>query len=250
MIRKLTVAGVCALIALLIAMPAHASHGGVHPTFRTEEVFFHCNGDTKLYNANWLLNLGAESSYVPWDTTAPAASATTGAGCGAYDLGGVTNPFYDPVFNGYFTGNVRDLTLRLHHLVLSNTRNGQPVSITVQAVLDGVNLFPGTGKAITVTPTPGNNSATEQFELSISNIGIATDIVDEAGNVVGVETGGAAYEDGDGVEEHQLTIFVGVSEYPRPGLWVWDTTEVPSGMTINPATLAPATLQADLPALR
>ena len=248
MIRKLTVAGVCALIALLIAMPAHASHGGVHPTFRTEDVFFHCNGDTKLYNANWLMQLSAESSYVPWDTTPPAASATTGAGCGAYDLGGITNPFYDPVFNGYVTGNIRDITVRLHHLVLSNARNGQPLDITVQAVLDGENLFGTAGKTVAVTPTPGNSSATEQFEFSLTNIGAATDVLDAEGNVVGVETSGAATEDGDGTYERQLTIFVGVSEYPRPGLWVWDATEVPSGMTINPATLAPATVQVDRPA--
>jgi hypothetical protein len=29
--------------------------------------------------------------------------------------------------------------------------------------------------------------------------------------------------------------------------WVWDTTEVPSGITFNPPTLAAAKIAADLP---
>lgn len=250
MARKFAVVAVLALVASLIALPAHATHGTAHPTFRTEHAWFHCTGDTKLYNANWLMNLGAESVYMPWDTTPPAASATTGAGCGSYDLGGVTNPVYDPVFRGYFNGNLRDLTIRLHHLLLSNTRRGQPVSLTVQAAIDGVNLFPGDGKSVTVTPTPANMGVTEAFEVSITNIGFANDVLDAAGNVVGVETGGAAYEDGDGDDEHELTVFVGLTEYPRPGLWVWDTTEVPSGITFNPLSLAPAQITADPPPLR
>lgn len=238
------------VLSTVAVLPAGATHGSVHPTFRSEEVWFHCTGDTKVYNVNWTLGLGSESTYMPWDTTAPAGSVADGAGCGSFDLGGITNPVYDPVFRGYFTGNLRDLTVRLHHLVLSNRRNGQPVDITVQAVIDGVNLFPGDGKSVQVTPTPANSGATEQFEFSITNIGIANDILDEAGNIIGVETGGAAYEDGDGAEEHELTLFVGLTEYPEPGLWAWDSTEVPSGITFNPEAPAAAQVQADLPPLR
>jgi hypothetical protein len=250
------------ILVLILAVPASAVHGGKHPTFSTRTTYFHCNGQTKLYQANWLAEGTAPSSYVPWDTSPPPGSVSDGNGCGGLDTGGGTNELGDPVFQGTFTGNVRDMTVRIYDLVTANARQGTTQRLKVYAEIDGTPLFPtGTtegayeGRTLTVTPERRNSGATDYYEFTITNIGFANEIRDDAGNVIDVETGGAALEDGDGTEEHTVRLLLGLAngiagEHPHgSNLWVWDTTEVPSGITFNPPTPSTATVQADLPNL-
>lgn len=253
--RHLTAATV---VVVLAAVPAFAGHGGVHPTFRTENVFFTCPGPTKLHQANWALTLG--SSNPSWTTTAPSQSVQEGAGCGAADWGGTTNVVYSPVFEGTVSGNLRDLTVRIHELLTHGARPSETETLRLYADLNGVPLFPeGTqpqhGRTVEVKPTAANSGATELFEFSITNLGFAKDVLDDEGNVVGVTTGGAVRENGDGTRQRTLRIFLGVhgtalGQSPaghKAAAWAWGTTEAPSGITFNPPTLAEATVAADLP---
>lgn len=256
-IRHLT-AATSALV--LAAVPAFASHGGIHPTFRTEAVYFTCPEPTKVYQANWLLALGGESSYPGWTTTPPGRSVQEGAGCGAVDWGGTTNAFYSVVFQGTVTGNLRDLTIRTHQLLTHQGRTSETETLRLYAEIDGVPLFPaGTqpadGRTVEVKPTAVSSGATELYEFSITNLGFARDVLDDDGEVVAVQTGGAVRENGDGTRQRTLKIFLGVhgtalGQSPaghKAATWAWDTTEVPGGITFNPPTLAPATVAADLP---
>jgi hypothetical protein len=244
------------ILVVLAAAPAAATHGGIHPTFRQEHVFFHCTGPTKLYNVNYWSLMGSTTA---WNTTPPTGSVQGGAGCGGIEYGGYTNSAYDVAFGGTFTGNVRDLTFEIHQLLLGNARTAATESLRLQAWIDDKPLFPvGTqptsGKTVTVTPVRSSSGASEKFEFSITNIGFANDIKDAQGNVIGVQRGGAAYEDGEGYEEHTFLIYVGThgngtdtDVKTKLGAWVWDTIEVPSGITFNPETLAAAKVKADLP---
>jgi hypothetical protein len=256
---RLLVASVLSLGVL--AAPAAATHGGNHPTFPQERVYFHCSGETKIYNVNWLAQAGAETSFVPWNTTPPPGSVTTGAGCGGADVGWVTNEVYDVVFMGTFTGNLRDMTVQLDEFIVNQMREDVTgVVLRVYGEIDGEPIFPGgtpetgyTGRTLTVTPTRVNSGATDRYVFSITNLGYAIDIFDEEGNLIDVETGGMALEDGNGVNEHYLRLLVGIDSFPGEDpptgttAWVWDTTEVPSGLTFNPPTLAAASVAADLP---
>ena len=259
-IRPLT----AVILAILVAAPASATHGGIHPKFRTQGVYFHCTGDTPLYQANWLAQAGAASSYATWDTSPPPGSVTDGNGCGAADSGWVSNEVYDAVFEGTFSGNLRDMTIRVYDFVLNNDRDdGVPVEMKIYAEVDGVPIFPGgtpdtgyAGRSFSVTPARGNSGATDQFEFSVTNIGFAKEIKDASGNVTDVETGGAALENDNGTMEHTIRILLGLDAFPGEEpqttggtFFVWDTTEVPSGITFNPAGLAAATVKADLPDL-
>jgi hypothetical protein len=259
-VRRLHTLVAISLLTALVASPAIASHGGIHPTFRSETVYFHCHGPTKLYQANWTLALADPSSYPTWDTTEPQQSVQQGAGCGAVDWGGTTNALYSAVFKGTFTGNLEDFTVRVHQLLLGNARAARTETLRLYAEIDGVPIFPpGTqpahGRTVTVTPVKSSTGASELFEFSVTNVGFARDVVDDQGRVVDVETGGVALEDGDGELEHELLLFLGVhgtalGQNPaghKVGTWVWDTTEVPSGITFNPPSLAAATVAADLP---
>ena len=258
--RNLRTFGVAGLLVASLVAPASATHGGIHPTFKRDDVWFHCNGETKIYNVNWLAAAGGESAYVPWDRTPPTTSVAGGAGCGGIDVGWVTNEVYDVVFQGTFTGNLRDLTVRIHEFLVNQTRESATQRMRVYAEIDGLPIFPQgstegawEGRAFTVTPVEDNSGATDLYEFSITNLGYAIDIFDEEGELIDVETGGMALEDGPGSNEHYLRIMFGIEgflgEDPPTGstAWVWDTTEVESGITFNPPTLASAKVAADLP---
>jgi hypothetical protein len=253
------------VMVLILAVPASAGHGGIHPTFSTRNVYFHCSGETKLYQANWLIALATTTNLyggaTAWNTTQPSQSVTEGAGCGAFDVGWSTNEIYDAVFEGTFTGNLRDLTVRIHEFASNQTRSGASKQLKIFAAIDGEPIFPiggqeGTyeGRNVSVTPTRVNSGATDLYEFSITNIGYAQDIFDSQGKPIDVETGGMALEDGNGSTEHTLRLFIGGESAPLEGdpptglqMWAWDTTEVPSGITFNPASLAAAKVAADLP---
>lgn len=251
-------------LVLILASAASATHGGIHPTLKTENVYFHCTGDTPVYNVNWLKDVGASTAYARWDTSPPAGSVVDGEGCGGADAGWVTNEVYDPVFEGSFTGNLRDMTIRIDDLVLNNDRDAAtPVQLRIYAEIDGFSLFPRgvteggyDGRVFTVTPSRVNMGATDHFEFSVTNIGTIKEIKDASGNVIDVQTGGAVQETGNGTMEHTIKIILGLASFPGEEpqttggtFWVWDTSEVPSGITFNPTQLAPNTVKADLPDL-
>jgi hypothetical protein len=254
MARQSLLAGV---LILLAAAPASATHGGIHPTFREERVYFHCTGHTKVYNVNRLVL--TQPYITTWNTTAPSQSVQQGAGCGGVEFGGFSNDVYDVAFQGTFTGNVRDLTFEIHQLLLGNARTAATETLRLNAWIDDKPLFPpGTqptnGRTVTVTPVRSSSGASEKFVFSITNIGYANDVKDAQGNVIGVQRGGAALEDGDGTEEHTFLLYIGThgnttdpDVKTKLGAWAWDTTEVPSGISFNPGTLAAAQVKADLP---
>jgi hypothetical protein len=216
---------VTAGLVLALAGPASAA-----PTFRTETVYFHCTGPTKVSNLN---NINAQGvgmdTPTAWDTNAPTQSVQQGAGCGAIDVGAVRNAgLVDGYFKGKFTGNLRDLTLRVHNLLLSRARNTPTLGVKISALeIDG-NLVVD-NQAVNVTPVVSSTGASEYVELSVTGIGLAP-------------------EDGDGTTAHEITIYLDTDPNQQQGAWVWDTTEVPSGIVFNPPTLAAAQIAATPPA--
>jgi len=248
------------LVAGLLGSPAAGEHGGIHPTFRTESTYFHCNGPSRIYNLNWFAAVGGESAFIPWDTTPPAQSVTDGGGCGGVDVGWTTNDPWDMVFAGTFSGNLRDMTVRLHEVLVDNVRESSTQLVRIYAEVDGVPIFPPgdsattyEGRAFSVAPQTANSDATALYEFTITNLGYAEEVLDEEGNVVDVLTDGAVTENGDGQRERSIRLLVGIDSFlgedPPTGttLWAWDTTEVPSGITFNTASPAAATVAADLP---
>lgn len=238
-------------LVVITAAPALATHGGIHPTFRTEGVYFHCTGPTKVHAVNTALS----PSVVPWNTTAPSQSYTQGAGCGTVDTfffhPDPTTP-YDASFRGTFSGNLRNLTVRLHNLVLGRVRTGTVTQLGVRLQIDGQDYLPlGTGRngsLVDVTPVPSSTGATELLEFSISDIGSAKEIKDGQGNVIDVQTTGPVTEDGDGSLEREVTLIVTPFFTPYNNAFVWDATEIASGMTFNPPTLAGTRVKATPPA--
>lgn len=234
-----------------LATPALAGHDGVHPSFRAESVFFHCTGPTKVHNVNHQLG----SSSPTWSTTAPAQSYTQGAGCGTLDsflFLEESESIYDASFKGTFTGNLRNLTVRLHNLVLGRVRTAETTPLAIRLLIDGEHYIasaPGLpyGSLVEVTPVPSSTGATELLEFSITGLGSATEVKDSQGNVIDIKTTGLATEDGDGSTEHEIVLIVTPFYTPYNNAFVWDAAEIASGITFNPPTLAAARLAATPP---
>jgi hypothetical protein len=252
-----------AMTVVIAASPALASHGGKHPTFKTSSVYFRCAGPTPAQNVNRysavvpLLGLG--SVYSGWNATAPSGSLQSGKGCLMAEPGYISNETYDVAFRGSFTGNLQSVTVRIHQALLGSARPTLAETLRLGGSIDGSPIFPvgslpAQGRKVTVTPVGTTHGTVQLFEFTITNLGYAEEVLDEAGNVIDVRTGGIAKEHGDGTIEHELTLLIGVhgesvpdSSSANSGGWVWDSTETPGGLTFNPSSPEQVTVAADLP---
>lgn len=229
---KLTAA---ALALAGLAAPALAVDPIV-PTFAAQKTFFHCAGTTKVSNVGLV-----EGALPSWNTTAPAASVQSGAGCGYAATGPLSGTsqktIYDATFEGTFTGNLDAMTVRLHDINVGPSRSTKTATVTARLTIDGHSLYGMNGansKAVTLTNVPlvaSSTGATSEIVFSLSKLGFK-------------------FEDGNGTEQHTVLLTVDVSSDVVSGI-VMDTTEVPSGIDFNPATLsgsvAPATDPAPKP---
>lgn len=203
------------LLIAALAAPATAltSDGEIEPTLRTEETFFHCASDNKLQNVD-----AAQGNYPSWDTNAPAASFTTGEGCGFYDnlLAGTVggHPFASAIWTGTFTGNLDSITVELHRLLAGAGGSVTFPALVVTLTVNGQVLHDGdvTGLAWTAS----SSGASESTVWSFTDLGFLV-------------------EDGDGTIERTVTLRID-SYNEAQTAWVFDASEVPAGLTFNPET--------------
>lgn len=200
---------------VLLAAPANAHHDGTteQPTLRTERVYFKCVDDLKVQNVPAL-----QGTYPTWSTEPPAGSVTDGGGCGQYENlltnADPNNPF-DLVVKGTFTGNLDAINVELHNIYVGTARTDGNFNLRARLYIDGLE-YANQGP-VSVTPEPSSTGISEKLTYSFSEIGFKD-------------------EHGDGTIEREIGIYVG-SFTEIQSIWVWDTTEVPAGLTFNPATL-------------
>jgi hypothetical protein len=215
--RRPVLAALTGLLLLVFAGPAAADHGGVHPTFRTEVNYFHCSGAAKVQNVAY-----SQGQIPSWNTTMPPGSVQQGHGCGYYDplapagvaAGqiGVGHP--GAVWEGKSKGNLRDLTLELHRLLPTA---GAPLSnrLIVVVTIDGTVRLNNSN--VVITPTNSSTNASHSAKITLTGLGYAN-------------------EDGDGTQERTIRVQVGSYNETPQSAWVFDTTEVPAGITFNAAS--------------
>lgn len=218
---------------LAVAAVGPASAGPLSPQLRTERAYFHCVGTTPLGN----VSLAAENMIPSWNLTEPAGSVTDGEGCGTLDLNPLVttvepqeNPT-DGVWRGTFTGNLNSLTAHLYDFVAVGTsRVDGAASISVRLKIDDEPITPNGGNDITAVET--NSGLTFFYEFSVTDIGFIEPNPDLDGDGIGDNPYGSV--------EHTITLTVDgwAPDTNFLGFWVYDTTEVPAGITFNPETLA------------
>ena len=224
----------CGLLA--IALPASALTSA--PSLRTEEVFFRCNGVTKVANVNTLLYLYGT---VPgWNTSRPTQSMQQGGGCGWADPSAnpstPSNPdgssLHDATWRGTFTGNLETLTVGLHSITMGPSRvyMGSRQTFNVSLFVDGTSMFglADDGRAnratVRLVPVMSSGHTSALYRFSITGLPFRAD-------------------DGDGTKKRAITLSVAAaSEHMMT--WVYGATEVPSGIIFNPTEPAPVSVVA------
>ena len=194
-------------MVLAIASPVSAADPYV-PVFNNERTYVHCNGDKATVNEQVTYN---------WNTTAPTTSFTANGGCGSLDAHVADGD--GVIFSGKHTGNLDRLTVQAHVIDCCLTHAGvfAEVYADVSVTIDGNEVVPTT--ELHIPPIPSSTNVSRLLEFSVTKIGL----VKEEDNieheiVVSLETSSIA--DGDAVA------------------WVLDATEVQSGVTFSPTSLA------------
>ena len=231
---KLRTIGMAGLLAVATAVPAAAVHGPTGedfvPNIRTERVYFHCEGATKVHNT-------VSDASIGWNTTAPTQSVTQGAGCGTHD-----NPLHgnnqvsvqDSHFEGTYTANLDTLTVELHNIYAGKARATGPLTFNVRLTVDGVARLGAAGTDVTVQPVRSSTGASEMVRFSVTDLGLLDEPNDMEHAVLMTVSGGAVAAD---------AVVFPVRD--TMNAWVYDTTEVPSGITFAPKTLEAVKVKAE-----
>ena len=223
-----------ALLVVIAVFVAAVPAGAVEdttwvPNLVSQQVWFAC-GAEKLENA--------DDNSATWDTEAPTQSVTAGAGCGTVDLPFMqTGPanIYDATWTGYFTGNLDTLNVELHDIYIGPGRATGTLNAAVKVFVDGEPVFGDLGYEVALKPVRSATGLSEMVKFSITNLGY----ISEADNF-----------------EHEVSLVMqtGAAQNRGPTVtdtvsgWVWDTTEVPSGLTFNPPALNETVIDAAPPA--
>ena len=229
--RPLLTALASIVAGLLTVSTAWAVHGptGVDftPNDRLERVYFHCEGAAKVHNS-------VVDGSVPWNTTAPTQSVQQGAGCGSIDNGLWGNnqvSVQDSHFQGAFEGNINKITVEAHNIYVGPGRQNSSFTVNVRLAIDGEPMLGANGKNVTVTPVRSSSGTSEMIKFTITGLNLMNEANDMEHDVLLTLAGG---------------VFVASAQvfpvHDSQSGWVYDTTEVPSGLTFNPLTTETATI--------
>jgi hypothetical protein len=229
--RKVFALLVSLVASLMAVSSASALHGPTGEDFtpndRLERVYFHCEGAAKLHNS-------VQDGSIPWDTTAPTQPVTAGAGCGSLDNGLWGNnqvSVQDSHFQGSFAGNIDKITVEAHNIYLGPGRQSSSFTVNVRLAIDSEPMLGATGKDVTVTPVRSSTGASEMIKFSIVGLNLMNEANDIEHDVLLTLNGGAFVANAQVFPVHD-----------SQNIWVYDTTEVPSGLVFNPLAAETATI--------
>lgn len=187
-----------------------------------EQVWIH-EGETKVGN----LTQHGDQPPAPWDTEPPTDSVAAGAGAGALSgLGSFESLVADApqsaTFAGGFDGCLDTILVELYAFQPTNRTGSSgsleeaPHNFGAELVIDGRTIALGGPKEAATVPNP-DGQATYRLRFALTGVRAA------------MERRGLTL---DGAHDLQLTMtawFVNTNNV----VYVWDTTEVPAGLTFN-----------------
>lgn len=220
----------CAL--LLVAAPASAGIDPVTgewvPEYVETPTYMHCTGETKVGNVHAI----ADSQTVSFDENAPTTSYTAGGGCGTADtfLEGTAdhNRIYDFTTSGYYTGNIDTVTIRLWAIETAGKRLNDFL-VNLHLKIDGEDVLKR-GTVGTAVAVPSSTGLTRLYEVTVTDVGLSTEL--------------------DSTYEHDVVLTVypqGPTNTGSPIAWVYDATEIDSGLIFNDTTPAQKTIARNVP---
>jgi hypothetical protein len=182
-----------------------------------QDVWFH-QAENKFGNAAAF----DQGSFPSFDTTKPSASVTTGAGGGylgssaTHQNGEPFDPRLTATFDGTFTGDIDTLAATIYMFNPPEDAQDLPTfAINTRLVVDGEEIVATGGAEVKRTP---DGQAARRIDFAFTNIYSTL----EALGLSGAD------------REHQVRFQVqGTGLATEAALFVYDTSEVPSGLIFN-----------------
>lgn len=203
-------------LAVIAGTLAFAGSAAASPAY-----YFTCVGDSKVQN----------NQAQDWSTTKPAASFTSGAGCGSVDPGLFTTSLEGAEFDFYgggkHTGPIGAINVELHSLLLSQLRVPATIGAEVELLVDGVDVL-GEVKSFRAPTQTSSTGLTQTFRFSIARELEFDEEDNELPRRPLVATGG----------EHTVELRFSSAFLDYQNLWVWGASEVPAHVEIDPAALS------------
>lgn len=195
------------------------------PNTPLTNVYFQCGGDTKEGTVNAL-----NSQYPTWSEDAPSGSITGGEGCGQVDDGQISGirpqTPYEFTAVGYYTGNLDELTFKMHNIFVGQRRASGTTNVDISVVIDGESLF-----GLASTTNAAGTVSTEPAAKRVPIAPVGTGATGAAALYEGTITGIDMLLPADNIE-HEVVFNITTTE--PMNIWAWGNTEAPSGLTFNP----------------
>ncbi len=224
-------------LVVLSALPAVAADAACYttetdaegnptgPSYCTQQVWFH-QGTTKVGN----LGATGRTSFPSWNANKPTASVTGGAGGGYATQGAprqsasdpATDPYVLPTFEGQFTGDIDNMLAEVYLFAPATAAAAVPGTYvgSTELTIDGKQVLMPTQVDLILQPA-GNAVLKGTFALTDIQAAMAD---------AGLATGPDAV--------HTIRFSFGAyGLVSATGVVVYDTNEVPSGITFNAPTL-------------
>ena len=143
----------------------------------------------------------------------------------------------DTHFEGDFLqANLDRVTIELHNIYVGPARSSGPLTFNVRLLVDDVARLGGAnGKEVSVTPVRSATGASERVRFTITGLNLLTE-ADDMDHHFLLSVSGGAVAASPVVFPSARDTFSG---------WVYDTTEVPAGLTFNPVMTEAVTVAAD-----
>jgi hypothetical protein len=203
------------------------------PRYKAERTYVHCGVAPKAAVVDVV-----QGNLPTWDTTAPTSSVQQGAGCGTLDSpysqfgGGAsdrTDEAFDMVWEGTFTGNLDSIVVRAHAIWMGPGKVAEQAQAAARAGLGAYLSIDGETMPLPVAVSPkvipSSTGASSEFVFTFDDLGLADPVTD-------ADADGIADDEGTTERTIRLTLNPAGPDNPAM-LWVWDTTEVPSGLHFN-----------------
>ena len=202
------------------------------PRFKTERTYVHCGQAPKAAFVDVV-----QGNLPTWNTTAPTSSVQEGAGCGTFDPpvstvsqeGDAVDASIDMLWEGTFAGNLDSIVVRAHAIwmgpgkVAEQAQNAAKAGLDVHVWIDGeLQALPARVEPKVVKSSTG---ASSEFIFTIGGLNLVDPVTD-------ADADGVA--DDEGTTERTIRLGLSPQGPDSPAVvWVWDTTEVPSGLHFN-----------------
>lgn len=218
--------------AVVVSLAPAGAQTVIAPRFKTERTYVHCGQTPKVQTIDSL-----QGRIPTWNTTAPTTSFQAGAGCGTFDPpvstfgtpASALDDTSDMVWQGTFTGNIDSIVVHAHAIWMGPGKIKEQAQNAASAGLAFTLIVDGEAVALPAAVSPkiykSSTGISSEFVFTVDGLGYIDPVTD-------ANQDGIADDEGTTTRTIKLKLNPQGSDNPFM-VWVWDATEVKSGLDFN-----------------